>query len=255
MDSQRFADKTVLVVEDNAEFRSFIIGELSNIYNKVWAAEDGTDGLELARKHNPDIIVSDVMMPVMSGTTMCRKIKEDIDTSHIPVILLTAWSTDEARKEGYKAGADAYIAKPFDMDVLLARINNLLEKQERRKSEFLHNESLDAKSVTDSSADEKFLHEAISCVEAHITDSDYNIESLARDVVMSRMSLYRKMKALTGQTPADFIRSVRLKSAARLLKTGKYTVQEVCFDTGFASPQNFTKRFKEMFGVLPSQYK
>lgn len=248
------AKKTVLVVEDNDDFRHFLTGELSHLYHKVLTAEDGVKGALVAEEENPDIVVSDVMMPRMSGTDMCRRLKENIKTSHIPVILLTAWSTDEGRTEGYHSGADAYIAKPFDMEVLLARIDNLLEKQEKRIRNFSHNLSLDPKAVTDSAHDEKFLQEVIACIEKNIDNTEYTIDSLAHDVVMSRMSLYRKMKALTGQTPADFIRTVRLKSAARLLKTGRYNVSEACYMTGFFSPQNFAKHFKDMFGVLPSQY-
>lgn len=247
-------EKTVLVVEDNEDFSHFLSQELGRIYNKVLTAKDGIEGAMKAEAENPDIIVSDVMMPRMNGTDMCRRIKENIETSHIPIILLTAWSTDEGRAAGYKAGADAYIAKPFDMEVLLARISNLLEKQEKRQRDFSHSISLDPKTVTDSSPDEDFLKEVIACIEKNIDNSEYTIDSLSTDVVMSRMSLYRKMKSLTGQTPADFIRTVRLKTAAKLLKEEKCTVSEACYRTGFASPQNFAKHFKEMFGVLPSQY-
>lgn len=251
---QKKIEKTVMVVEDNDDFRHFLHRELSHIYNKVLVARDGMDGALKAEEENPDLIVSDVMMPRMNGTDMCRRIKENIETSHIPIILLTAWSTDEGRTEGYKAGADAYIAKPFDMEVLLARISNLLEKQEKRKQDFSHSISLDPKTVTDSTPDEAFLNEVIGHIEKNIDNSEYTIDSLAGDVVMSRMSFYRKMKSLTGQTPADFIRTVRLKTAAKLLKEGDCNVSEACYRTGFASPQNFSKHFKEMFGVLPSQY-
>ena len=247
-------EKSVLVVEDNDDFRLFLVRELGRVYNKVITARDGIEGAVLAESEMPDIVVSDVMMPRMSGTALCRRIKENIATSHIPVVLLTAWSTDESRTEGYKAGADAYIAKPFDMEVLLARIGNLLEKQEKRQKDFSHSLSLDPKSVTDSTPDEHFLQEIIACIKKHLDDSEYTIDALADDVVMSRMSLYRKMKALTGQTPADFIRTVRLKTAAQLLKQGQCNVSEACYRTGFASPQNFSRHFKEMFGVLPSQY-
>jgi len=254
VESKKKIEKTVMVVEDNDDFRHYLTRELSHIYNKVLVAKDGLEGAIMAEKDNPDIVVSDVMMPRMNGTDMCRRIKENLQTSHIPVILLTAWSTDEGRAEGYKAGADAYIAKPFDMEVLLARISNLLEKQEKRQKDFSHSISLDPKTVTDSTPDEKFLNEIIGFIEKNIDNSEYTIDSLAADVVMSRMSLYRKMKSLTGQTPADFIRTVRLKTAAKLLKAGNCNVSEACYRTGFASPQNFTKHFKEMFGVLPSQY-
>ena len=252
--TSRKIEKTVLVVEDNEDFSHFLSQELGRIYNKVLMAKDGIEGAMKAEAENPDIIVSDVMMPRMNGTDMCRRIKENIETSHIPIILLTAWSTDEGRATGYKAGADAYIAKPFDMEVLLARISNLLEKQEKRQRDFSHSISLDPKTVTDSSPDEDFLKEVIACIEKNIDNSEYTIDSLSTDIVMSRMSLYRKMKSLTGQTPADFIRTVRLKTAAKLLKEEKCTVSEACYRTGFASPQNFAKHFKEMFGVLPSQY-
>lgn len=252
--TSRKIEKTVLVVEDNEDFSHFLSQELGRIYNKVLMAKDGIEGAMKAEAENPDIIVSDVMMQRMNGTDMCRRIKENIETSHIPIILLTAWSTDEGRATGYKAGADAYIAKPFDMEVLLARISNLLEKQEKRQRDFSHSISLDPKTVTDSSPDEDFLKEVIACIEKNIDNSEYTIDSLSTDIVMSRMSLYRKMKSLTGQTPADFIRTVRLKTAAKLLKEEKCTVSEACYRTGFASPQNFSKHFKEMFGVLPSQY-
>lgn len=252
--TSRKIEKTVLVVEDNEDFSHFLSQELGRIYNNVMTAKDGIEGAMMAEAENPDIIVSDVMMPRMNGTDMCRRIKENIETSHIPIILLTAWSTDEGRAAGYKAGADAYIAKPFDMEVLLARISNLLEKQEKRQRDFSHSISLDPKTVTDSSPDEDFLKGVIACIEKNIDNSEYTIDSLATDVVMSRMSLYRKMKSLTGQTPADFIRTVRLKTAAKLLKAGNCNVSEACYRTGFASPQNFAKHFKEMFGVLPSQY-
>lgn len=252
--TSRKIEKTVLVVEDNEDFSHFLSQELGRIYNKVLTAKDGIEGVMKAEAENPDIIVSDVMMPRMNGTDMCRRIKENIETSHIPIILLTAWSTDEGRAAGYKAGADAYIAKPFNMEVLLARISNLLEKQEKRQRDFSHSISLDPKTVTDSSPDEDFLKEVIACIEKNIDNSEYTIDSLSTDIVMSRMSLYRKMKSLTGQTPADFIRTVRLKTAAKLLKEEKCTVSEACYRTGFASPQNFSKHFKEMFGVLPSQY-
>ena len=182
----RKIEKTVLVVDDNEDFSHFLSQELGRIYNKVLTAKDGIEGAMMAEAENPDIIVSDVMMPRMNGTDMCRRIKENIETSHIPIILLTAWSTDEGRAAGYKAGADAYIAKPFDMEALLARSSNLLEKQEKRQRDFSHSISLDPKTVTDSSPDEDFLKEVIACIEKNIDNSEYTIDSLTTDVVMSR---------------------------------------------------------------------
>ena len=251
--TSKHAEKTVLVVEDNHEFRHFMATELASHYHILTAA-DGQEGYEKAAEKSPDLIVSDVMMPRMSGTEMCKRLKEDLQTSHIPIVLLTAWSNDATRAEGYKAGADGYIAKPFDMDVLLARIDNLLERQDQRLAAFAHNASTDPKTIAISPRDEEFLDKAIQSIERHLDDSDYQIDALAADVALSRMSLYRKMKAQTGQTPADFIRTIRMKRAAQMLAAGEGNVQEVCWRTGFASTQNFTRRFKEMFGVLPSQY-
>lgn len=247
-------NRTLLVVEDNDEFRKFLERELSEHY-KVLIAADGIEGALMAEEKNPDLIISDIMMPRMNGIDLCKRIKSCLPTSHIPVILLTAKGSDRTRTEGYEAGADAYISKPFDMDVLLARIQNLLRRQTERRREFSHNITLDPKQISITSKDEEFMKHAISCIEKNMADPDYMTDNLASDVAMSRMSLYRKVKAVTGQTPADFIRTVRLKYAARLLKTGELTVTEVCEKTGFATPQNFTKRFREMFGVLPSQYK
>lgn len=252
--SSTMNDWTLLVVEDNEEFRRFLANELGEHY-KVLTAADGIQAALVAEEKSPDLIISDIMMPRMNGIDLCKRIKSCLPTSHIPVILLTAKGSDRARAEGYEAGADAYISKPFDMEVLLARIANLLKKQTERRQEFSHSITLDPKQISITSKDEEFMKQAIGCIEKHIADPEYMTDNLASDVAMSRMSLYRKVKAVTGQTPADFIRTVRLKYAARLLKTGEMTVAEVCEKTGFATPQNFTKRFREMFGVLPSQYK
>lgn len=245
---------TVLIVEDNDEFRHFLAHELEETY-QVLTASDGIEGALVAEEKNPALIISDIMMPRMNGIDLCKRIKSCLPTSHIPVILLTAKGSDRSRAEGYEVGADAYISKPFDMDVLLARIRNLLRHQSERRHEFSHNITLDPKQVSITSKDEEFMRLAINCIEKHISDSEYMTDDLASDVAMSRMSLYRKVKAVTGQTPADFIRTVRLKYAAGLLKKGGMTVAEVCDKTGFATPQNFAKRFRDMFGIPPSQYK
>lgn len=245
---------TILVVEDNDEFRKFLSHELSEDYD-VLTASDGIEAALVAEEKDPDLIISDIMMPRMNGLDLCKRIKDCLPTSHIPVILLTAKGSDHVRTEGYEAGADAYISKPFDMEVLRARIRNLLKRQSERRQEFTHNITLDPKQISITSKDEVFLQQAIGCIEKNMADPNYMTDNLASDVAMSRMSLYRKVKAVTGQTPADFIRTIRLKYAAQLLKTGNLTVSEVCDKTGFATPQNFTKRFREMFGVLPSQYK
>lgn len=247
-------DNTILIVEDNEDFRHFLAHELGAVYH-VFTASDGIEGALTAEEKNPDLIISDIMMPRMNGIDLCKRIKSCLPTSHIPVILLTAKSSDQSRAEGYDVGADAYISKPFDMDVLLARIRNLLRHQSERRHEFSHNITLDPSQVSITSKDEEFMRQAIDCIENHISDPEYMTDNLASDVAMSRMSLYRKLKAVTGQTPADFIRTVRLKYAAGLLKKGGMTVAEVCEKTGFVTSQNFTRRFREMFGVLPSHYK
>lgn len=245
--------KKLLIVEDNQDFRHFLKEQLSEMY-QVIDAPDGEEGEKLAVEQNPDLIISDIMMPKVDGLELCRRIKHNVQTSHIPVILLTARSGDEAKISGYAVGADSYISKPFSFDVLLARIKQLIEQQEGRKKEFRKTLRVNPSRITITSIDEQLIQKALKLIEEHIDNSEYNVEQLSADMGMSRMNLYRKLQAITGQTPTEFIRTIRLKRAAQLLQDGKLNVSEVADRVGFSSSSYFTKCFKEQFGVLPTQY-
>jgi DNA-binding response OmpR family regulator len=246
--------KTLLIVEDNVEFRRFLVEQLSNQFNMLQAG-DGEQGLEIAAKKYPDLIISDLMMPVMNGLELCEKIKNNLQTSHIPVILLTARLSDEAKIECYKAGADSYIAKPFNFEVLLTRIEMLIEQQEKRKRLFRKELDVQPGSITTTSLDKEFIKKTLQLIEKNIDNPDYSNDDLGRDLGMSRSCLYPKFQSITGQTPNHFIRSIRLKRAAQLLLAGQYTVSEISWMVGINDIKYFNKYFKEEFGVTPTQYR
>jgi signal transduction histidine kinase/DNA-binding response OmpR family regulator/ligand-binding sensor domain-containing protein len=243
----------ILVVDDHSEFRNFLFNELSEKYQVILAA-DGKEGLQKTRNEQPDLIVSDLMMPEMTGTELCQQLKSDVDISHIPVILLTAKTTDEAQLEGFEAGADAYIAKPFNMEILLLRIENLLEQQIKRKELFRNSIVITPAKLATSNVDEELIRKALNHIETNMDNGSYSVEQLSKDMYMDRTGLYRKLTAITGQTPTEFMRTVRLKKAAQLLQLG-HTVSEVADNVGFGSTSYFTKCFQEEFGIKPSQYK
>lgn len=248
----------VLVVEDNAELRTFLAESLAPKYT-VTQACDGEEGLRKAIDEMPDIIVSDLMMPVMDGLALCQHVKEDINTSHIPVIILTARASDEARIAGYKVGADSYIAKPFNYDVLEARIATLLEKAEQQRQRIAASVrkgvSIEPSEVAVTPVDEEYLRRALAVVEEHIADGDFSVTELGDALGMSRSQLYRKFESLAGIKPADFIRQVRLKRAAQLLRDSHLNVSEIAYRTGFNFLRYFNKHFKEMYGQTPSDYR
>lgn len=244
---------TILVAEDNEQFRYFMKDLLKNEY-QVLTAVDGKEGLAMARDYNPDLIISDVMMPNMDGYEFCRAIKTDVKCSHIPFILLTAKNSSESRSGAYEAGADSFIAKPFDIDVLSSRIRQLLEQREQRRDMFRKGIHIDPKEITITSLDEQLIQKALDFVEKNMGNPDYNVESLSADMGVERSSLYRKMSAIVGQTPSVFMRMVRLKRAAQLLESSHYSVQEISWMVGFNTPRYFSAYFKEMFGMTPSQY-
>ena len=244
---------TLLLVEDNESMRSFIFERLEALFT-VETAVNGQEALDILRSNHIDLVISDIMMPKVDGLELCRRIKHNVQTSHIPVILLTARSGDEAKISGYAVGADSYISKPFSFDVLLVRIKQLIEQQEGRKKEFRKTLRVNPSRITITSIDEQLLQKALKLIEEHIDNSEYNVEQLSTDMGMSRMNLYRKLQAITGQTPTEFIRTIRLKRAAQLLQDGKLNVSEVADRVGFSSSSYFTKCFKEQFGVLPTQY-
>ncbi|HUV64699.1 MAG TPA: ATP-binding protein [Sedimentisphaerales bacterium] len=247
------AAPTVLLVEDNEDMRYYIGTILTNEY-QIQEADNGRKGLELARRHLPDLIISDVMMPEMDGIEFCRTLKYDENTSHIPVILLTAKGSEAAQVEGLETGADDYVVKPFSQAVLLARIANLLESRRRLQDRFQKDLVVQPQTITSNPVDERFLNRALEIVETHQADYEFDVDIFATCMHMSRSTLYRKTKALTGQSPSLFIRSVRLKHAAVLLKTGQYNVSEVAYQVGFLDMSYFGACFKEQFHCSPSQY-
>ncbi len=244
---------TVLLVEDNADMRLYAGSILAEDYRLVEAG-DGQEALAVVRQAWPDLIISDIMMPVMDGLALCQALKTDENTSHIPVILLTAKGSEEAQVTGLETGADDYIIKPFSSAVLLARVGNLLESRRRLRERFRRATILDPKEITVTSADEQFLRKAMDIIDENMDDYEFAVDAFAGKISMSRSSLYRKVKALTGQSPSVFIRSVRLKRAAAILKTGQFTVSEIAYQVGFLDMSYFGACFKDQFRCTPSQY-
>lgn len=245
--------KKILIVEDNSEFRAYLKNELSR-YFIVYEASDGEEGEKEALDKEPDIVITDLMMPKVNGFELCHRIKNNIKISHIPVILLTASSNIENEKTGYLEGADAYISKPFNWDILLTRIQNLIKQGTQRQQNFKKDIEATPKSITISSLDEKLMEKAINLIETNICNSEYSVEDLSSDMAMSRVNLFRKIRSITGMPPSEFIKSIRLKRAAKLLSQGELNVVEVAYSVGFNTPSYFTKSFKKMFGVLPTEY-
>ena len=243
----------ILLVEDNEDFRHYLRDELGNFFS-ICEAADGKEGEAKALKEEPDIIITDLMMPKMNGIELCKRIKHNINVSHIPVILLTASANVENEEQGYKEGADAYITKPFKWEILLARIRNLIERKQNMQSNFKQNAQTEAADITISPADEEFIRKAVSLVEKNLDNSEYNVEELSRDMAMTRVTLFRKMRSITSMTPTDFIRNTRLKHAAQLISEGKLSIAEIAYSVGFETPSYFSRLFKKEFGILPTQY-
>lgn len=244
----------VLIVEDNKELRNHLKSELSYQF-QVKEAANGLLGLKMIKKFYPDIVISDVMMPEMDGFEMCRQAKNDIETSHIPIVLLTARSLEEDRIEGYDTGADEYLSKPFNINVLKARIKNLLEARKRAKERFASIGSiLPSSEITTNSIDEAFLDKTTKIVIDNISDPDFSLEDIIKLLGIGRSQFYRKISSITGQNPSNFIRTIRLKYASELLLTQKYSVKELTHMCGFNSSAYFTKTFKELFGMTPTQF-
>ena len=250
-------DHTVLIVDDNADVRAYLRNILQNQY-QINEAADGQQGLTLANEIVPDLIVSDVMMPIMNGLEFCHRVKDNTATSHIPVILLTARALSQHQIEGYESGADAYITKPFSADLLLARISNLLASRIKLKALFTAtNKSEGNGSVTENTNEQVIKEDAFfkkfrDFVEHNMTDSDLSVETIGAELGLSRVQLYRKIKALTGLSPVELLRKARLQKAKELIKSTDKTIAEVAYEVGFTAPSYFTKCFKEEFGISPS---
>ena len=248
------ADKpTVLIVEDNPDVRGYVRGFLEHHYN-VEEAENGKAGLEKARTKAIDLVISDVMMPLMDGIRLCRELKADDRINHIPVILLTARATLEGKLEGLDIGADDYVVKPFDARELMARAKNLIATRRTLREKFHQQVTLGPSNVPVTSSDEKFLKRLAEQIERHIAETAYDTEALAHDMCMSRMQLNRKLHALTGQSTHHIVREFRLQRAAQLLRKGADNVAGVAYEVGFSSLSHFARAFHERFGVNPSEY-
>lgn len=243
---------TILIVDDNEDIRSYLRVLLAGQYYVI-EASDGQNGLRLAKESVPDLIVSDVMMPVMDGLTFCSKIKEDEVTSHIPVILLTARSEESQRIEGYEHGADAYITKPFSDNLLLVRISNLLQARRQRKNDEAK-QMLSAEDIqTDEPGERMFLERFKKAAKSHIGDANLRMDDLGSELSLSKVQMYRKVKALTGKTPAEVLREMRMQKAYSLLKQTDKTISEVAAEVGFAIPGYFSACFKKQFGINPTE--
>ncbi|NII29742.1 response regulator [Pseudoflavitalea sp. X16] len=245
--------KTILIVEDNEDLRFYLKDNLKAQYH-VEEAVNGKEGWGKIKLLNPDLVVSDIMMPLMDGVELARKIKTETLTAHIPVILLTAMGSEEKQLEGLKVGVNDYITKPFTFEILASRIRNLLAQQMLLQKRFRTQIEVNPSEVTVTSVDEKFLQQALELVEKHMDNPEFSVEDFSRDMFMNRVTLYRKIHSLTGKSPLEFIRSIRLKRAARLLDKSGMSVAEIAYEVGFNNPKIFTKFFKEEFKVTPSQY-
>lgn len=267
--SERKDAETILVIDDNEDIRLYIKTTLQESYNVLEAA-NGQEGLEIATREVPDLVLCDVMMPVMDGLEFCEQLKTNTATSHIPIVLLTAKNLEEQRIEGYEHGADSYITKPFSSKVLLSRIENLLKQRLSLRSLYGYGpkasdgeqKTVKAGMQTDNATkpsaslgerDKKFMEQLQATIEEHLSDNDFHVESFGQEMGLSRVQLYRKVKALTGTSVVDLLRKARLTRAKHLLQTTDKTVSEVAYETGFSAPSYFTRCFREEFGVTPGE--
>jgi len=243
----------LLIIEDNPDMRLFIKNEFKDIY-KVTEAHNGIVGIEKALKEIPDVIICDVMMPGIDGYEVCRKLKQDEKTSHIPILMLTAKSSEQHTIEGFESGADDYIAKPFSSTILNVRIKSLIDSRELLRKKFIKDPLAIIKDFSPSKTDEALLKKAYAIVEKNLSNPNFEVNDFAYEIGMSRTQLYRKINALAGQTVREFIRIVRLKKAAELLVTSDINITEVAYEVGFSSQTYFSTSFTEYFGINPSKY-
>ena len=246
--------KTILVVDDNQDMLSFVSACMRESYH-VHTATDGVAALNLLEQEQIDLIISDVMMPGMDGFELCQRVKTDINLSHIPVILLTARTTDVSRIEGLQLGADDYITKPFNVEILRLRVKKFIDWEQNNHREFRQKMNIEPSEITITPLDEQFIKKAIALVEKNIADSDFSVETMATEVGMSRTTLYKKLMAITGQGPAEFIRTIRIKRGRALLETSQMQVTEIAYAVGFTTVKSFTMNFKAEYGMTPSEFR
>jgi len=244
---------SLLIVDDNSDMLTYLRGLFSRNYN-VLCASDGEEGLAVIEKRLIDLVISDIMMPKINGIEFCLHIKQDINTSHIPVLLLTAKVNKEDKIEGLESGADIYVEKPFSAEVLIAQVNGLLKNRERLRVNLMNKPMTPISSVAYSKKDDEFLEKMKLLIETNLLNSNFSVEELAKELGMGRSAFFIKVKGISGTTPNNFIRLIRLKKAAERFSNGENSVSEVCFEVGFSSPSYFSKCFQNQFGQSPTEY-
>lgn len=243
----------LLIVEDNEDVRNYLVKLFQHFYI-IQEADNGKTGLELAIKFLPDLIISDIMMPQMNGMELCKNLKSNLETSHIPVILLTARTSNYFQMEGLETGADDYITKPFNPNLLKLKVKNIIASRKRLREKFSQTIALEPHEITITTPDQNLLTRAIEAIEKNMDNTEFDVNALAKEIGISRPVLYRKLPAITDHTPNEFIRIIRLKRAAQILSQADLSVSDVCYRTGFKTPKYFSKCFRDFFGVLPSVY-
>ena len=244
----------ILIVDDNDDIRLFIRSELENIYVVV-EASNGNQGFLMAVEMNPDMILSDVMMPEMNGYELCMKLKGDIKTSHIPVILLTAKSSDESQLTGYHSGADDYLIKPFNAEILKIKLQKIIETRKMNHRHFTQTPDTIPEQIKECNpVESKLLEKLIATIQKNLDNTDLDVNYLASELGLSRTILYEKIQATTGQPVADYIRTFRLNEASKLLKEKQYTISEIAYRVGYKSLSHFTTSFKKHYAVTPSEF-
>ena len=244
----------LLVVEDDVDLLSFIVSELEDDYQVIFAT-NGREGLRQAREYIPDLVVTDLMMPDLGGMELCTELKANQETSHIPLIMLTAKTSLGSQLEGLETGADDYITKPFHMALLEARIHNLLESRRMLRERFSQAFMLPDYAVSDNAMDQAFFGKLFTVLEASVSDPEFDATRFARKLNMSLSSLHRKVKALTGETPARLIWNMRLKKAAALLTSSPRRITEIAFEVGYSNSNHFGRQFKQRYGMTPREYR
>jgi DNA-binding response OmpR family regulator len=254
MKNHKEHSELVLVVEDNADLRMVLETELEDDY-EILTASNGREGLELALLHLPDLVIADIMMPVMSGIELCSELKSNELTNHIPIVMLTARDKESEQVEGLEVGANDYITKPFSIPILKMRVNNLLESRRNYRDRIMR--QWKEGEVNEGAAPDSFkdplLNRVIELVRRNMGDSAFGVEEMARVMNLNSRTLQRKLKVLTDQTPREFIRSIRMREAHLLLRTEELSISEVAFHVGYREPTHFSRSFKQVFGISPSQ--
>jgi len=233
--------------------RMVLYNSLSNRYNTLQAA-NGVEALKMIKDNEIDIVISDIMMPEMDGLTLCKTIKADVNYSHTAILLLTAKNQIEDRVECYNAGADAYVSKPFEMEVLIARLGSLIRNRQKRNEEYQTSLYINPKNYENDSIDGIFLRESIKIVEDNLSDFNFSHEQLIKSMNTTKSTFYRKIKSLTGLAPNEFVRNIRLKHACLMLQSETGNISDIAYSVGFSDPKYFSTCFKSEFGISPSEY-